>query len=121
MRTLDVIGLSDEDLGRLCTLEQLNWSVFNESVGRCVIGLRSELLRTRRRKRELETALDDQRRGTGELEEAKNRQEATIGKQASAIEAFKNATKKCENELKRSTEANEVQREEVAQLKDKHK
>jgi hypothetical protein len=43
MRRLDVIGLSDEDLRRLCTLEQLNWSVLNESVGRSLLALRNEV------------------------------------------------------------------------------
>jgi hypothetical protein len=50
MRTVDVTGLSDEDLRRLCTIEQLNWSVLNESVGRCLIRLPSELLRARQQK-----------------------------------------------------------------------
>jgi hypothetical protein len=121
MRTLDVTGLSDEDLGRLCTLEQLNWSVLNESVGWCLIRLHSELLRTRQQKRELETVLDDQGRRNGKLERERNRQEGTIAKQASEIEVLKNATKKCENELKRSTEANKAQRGELAQLKDENK
>jgi hypothetical protein len=62
MRTLDVTGLSDENLGRLCTLEQLNWSVLNESVGRCLIGLRSELLRARQQKRGIENRAEQQER-----------------------------------------------------------
>jgi hypothetical protein len=43
MRTLDVTRLRNEDLSRLCTLEPLNWSALNESVGRCLIGLRKEV------------------------------------------------------------------------------
>jgi hypothetical protein len=52
------------------------------------------------------------------LEVERNRQEGTIAKQASEIEVFKNATKKWEDELKRSTEANGSQREELGQLTD---
>jgi hypothetical protein len=62
MRTLDVTGLSDEDLGCLCTLEQLNWSVLNESVGRCLIGLGSTLLRARLQKKELENQVNKRHR-----------------------------------------------------------
>jgi hypothetical protein len=36
-------GLSDEDLGRLCTLEQLKWGVLNGSVGRSLLALRKEV------------------------------------------------------------------------------
>jgi hypothetical protein len=43
MRTLDATGLSNEDLRRLCTLEPLNWSVLDESVRQCLIGLRKEV------------------------------------------------------------------------------
>jgi hypothetical protein len=144
MRTLDVTGLSDENLGRLSTLQQLNWSVLNRSVRRCLIGLRSELLRARQQKREienraeqqerdikplrndvvreqskkagLETALEEQRQRNGKLEGERNRQEGIIAKQASELDVFKNATKKCENELKRATEANEAQMEELGKL-----
>jgi chromosome segregation ATPase len=42
-------------------------------------------------------------------------------KQGSECERFKNATKKCEDELKSSAEANEAQRGEFAQLKDENK
>jgi septal ring factor EnvC (AmiA/AmiB activator) len=143
VRTLDAAGLKEEDLRRLCTLEQLNWSVLNESVGRCLIGLRSELLRARQQKRELENqaeqqereiedlrnervreqsekgdleiAFDEQRRRNGHLEAERNRQEEIIAKQASEIEVFKNATNKYEKELTRRTEANEAQRGELGQ------
>jgi hypothetical protein len=60
MRTLDVTELSDEDLGRLCTLERLNWSVLNESVARCLIGLRSQLLGARHQIGELENRAEQQ-------------------------------------------------------------
>jgi polyhydroxyalkanoate synthesis regulator protein len=40
---------------------------------------------------------------------------------SSEIEVFKNARKKLEDGLRRSTEANEAQREELAQLKDEIK
>jgi hypothetical protein len=33
MRALDVTRLSDEDMGRLCALEQLNWGVLNLLLG----------------------------------------------------------------------------------------
>jgi predicted nucleic acid-binding Zn-ribbon protein len=163
MRTLDVTGLSDEDLGRLCTLEQLNWSVLNEWVGRCLIGLRSEFLRARHQIGELESQVhkqhqeirnleiraeqqegeiedlrdevvreqsekaelkaenDDQREELGKLERERNRQEGTITRQALEIDGFRNARKTWEDELKRSTEANEAHKEELAQLKDEIK
>jgi hypothetical protein len=50
------------------------------------------------------------------LEGERNRQEGTVAKQASEIEVFKSATKKCEDELKRSTEANEAQRRELTRM-----
>jgi hypothetical protein len=68
MRTLDVTGLSDKDLGRLCTLEQLNWSVLNESVSRCLIGLRSGLLRARHQIGWLENQVHEQHREIRTLE-----------------------------------------------------
>jgi hypothetical protein len=43
MRTLDVTRLSNEDLRRLCTLEQLNWGVLNESVVRLLLALQNEV------------------------------------------------------------------------------
>jgi hypothetical protein len=55
------------------------------------------------------------------LEGERNRKKGTIAKQASEFEAFKNAAKKCEDELKRSSEANEAQRGELAQLRDEIK
>jgi hypothetical protein len=79
MRTLDVTELSDEDLGRLCTLEQLNWSVLNESVGRCLIGLPSELLRARQQKRKLENQIDEQQREIRNLEKRAEQLEREIG------------------------------------------
>jgi hypothetical protein len=41
--TLDVTRLSDEDLRRLCTLEQLNRGILNESVVRWLLALRNEV------------------------------------------------------------------------------
>jgi hypothetical protein len=55
------------------------------------------------------------------LKREKNRPEGTIAQQASEIEVCKDATKKCENELKRSTEANEAQRGELGRLADEIK
>jgi hypothetical protein len=78
MRTLDVTGLSDEDLGRLCTIEQPNWSVLNESIGRCLIGLRCGLLRTRQQKSELENQVDEQHREIRNLENQAKQQEREI-------------------------------------------
>jgi hypothetical protein len=149
MTTLDVTRLSDEDLGRLCALEQLNWSVLNISVGQRLIGLRQELLRARQQNIELEanlttqrqeirdlrneiareqsekdavkTAADQQRRRLRELEDESQGKQGTIVKQASDIVDLKEAKKKCEDKLKRSTEANEAQRTALQQLKDENK
>jgi hypothetical protein len=63
--------------------------------------------------------LDEQRQRKREWKRERNKPEGIIAKQASEIEVFKNATKKCENELKRSTEANEAQRGELGRLADK--
>jgi hypothetical protein len=41
MRTLDVTRLSNEDLGCLCAVEQLNWGVLNESVVRLLLPLQN--------------------------------------------------------------------------------
>jgi hypothetical protein len=43
MRTLDVTQLSNENLGRLCAIEQLNWGVLNESVVGPLLALRNEV------------------------------------------------------------------------------
>jgi hypothetical protein len=67
--------LSDEDLGCLCTFEQLNWGVLNESVGWCLIGLRSELLRARQQKRELENQVDEQQQEIRNLDDRAEQQE----------------------------------------------
>jgi hypothetical protein len=69
----------------------------------------------------LETALEKQRQRNGNLEGERNRQKGTITRQASEIEGFRNAKRKWEDELKRSTEANEAHKEELAQLKDEIK
>jgi hypothetical protein len=111
IRTLDVIRLADEDLGRMCTLEQLNWGVLNESVCRCLIGMRAELFRERhhdgdlrdqvrehereiadlrneavREKSEkvsIRAANDEQQRRIGEMEVESRGQEGIIARQAS--------------------------------------
>jgi hypothetical protein len=74
MRMLDVTRLRDEDLDRLCALKQLNWGVLNESVGRCLVGWRAELLGERRQNggqrgeiRDLENQAEQQGRETGEV------------------------------------------------------
>jgi hypothetical protein len=41
--------LSDEDLRRLCTLEQLNWGILNESVVRWLLVLRNEVEEQRKK------------------------------------------------------------------------
>jgi hypothetical protein len=43
MRTLDVTRLSSEDLGGFCAIEQMNWSVLNESVVLSLLVLRKEV------------------------------------------------------------------------------
>jgi predicted RNase H-like nuclease (RuvC/YqgF family) len=55
------------------------------------------------------------------LEGERNRQKGTIAKQASEIEGLKEAKKKSEDELRRSTDTNEAQRRELGQLKDDNK
>jgi hypothetical protein len=78
--------------------------------------LRNGVVREQSEKADLETALDEQRRRKRELEGERNRQEGTIAKQASEIKVFKNARKKCEDELKCNTEVNEAQRAELGRL-----
>jgi chromosome segregation ATPase len=78
------------------------------------------VLREEGEKAELKAENDGQRKELGKLERERNRQEGTIAKQASKIEVFKNETKECEDELKRSTEANEAQRGELTRLKDEN-
>jgi hypothetical protein len=78
MRTLDVTRLSDEDLGRLCTLEQMNWGVVNESVGRCLIESRQEHSRVQQRNGELEKNERDQQREIGNLRKAAEQQEREV-------------------------------------------
>jgi chromosome segregation ATPase len=109
MRTLDVTRLSDEDLGCLFTLEQLNWSVLNESVGRCLIGLRSEILRTRQQKRELENQVDEQHRKIRNLE---NRAE----QQDRAIEDLRNDVVREQSERAKLKAQNGVRRGELGRL-----
>jgi hypothetical protein len=136
MRTLDVTQLSDDDLGRLCALEQLNWGVLSESLRRCLIGLRRELSGAQQQKGELETkvreqaqeienlhkevvqaqtekvamkaTVDEHQRRIGELEGESQTQKGTIVRQTSEIEGLTTAKKKCENELERSTGAAEA-------------
>jgi hypothetical protein len=43
MRTLDVTRLSNEDLCRLCAIEQLNWGVLNEPVIWLLLALQQEV------------------------------------------------------------------------------
>jgi hypothetical protein len=57
MRTLDVIRLSNEDLGRLCAIEQLNWGVLNEPVVRSLPALRNEVEEKRKEIAELTNLL----------------------------------------------------------------
>jgi hypothetical protein len=49
--TLDVTRLSNDDLARLCALEQLKWGVVNEWVGRALITLWNDLGREELRMR----------------------------------------------------------------------
>jgi hypothetical protein len=102
MKTLDVTGLSGEDLGRWCTLEQLNWSALNNSVGQRLIGLRSELLRAQRQKRELENQVDEQHRQTRNLETRAEQQARDIEVLCNEIvrEESENAELKAENDSK---------------------
>jgi hypothetical protein len=137
MRTLDVTRLSDNGLGRLCALEQLNWGVLSESLCRCLIGLRQELSGAQQQKGELETkvreqareignlrkevvqaetekvamkaAVDEQRRRIGELEGERQAQKGMMVRQALEIESLAIAKKKCEAELERSTGPSEAQ------------
>jgi hypothetical protein len=109
MTTVDVTELSDEDLGRLCTLEQLNWSVLNESVGRCLIGLRSELLRARDQMRELENQVREQHR---EIRNIENRAE----QQERQIEDLRNDVVREQSENAELKAENDHQREELGEL-----
>jgi predicted nuclease with TOPRIM domain len=92
MRTLDVTRLSNEHLGRLCTLEQLNWAVLNESVVRCLMALRNDLQREqtqngqlRNEIRDLKAERDERQRNTAELQGEKGRLEMTVAMQTSEI------------------------------------
>jgi septal ring factor EnvC (AmiA/AmiB activator) len=58
---LDVTRLSDDGLGCLLALEQLNWGVLNEPVCRSLIVLRTELLEERQRNEELRHEVEEQR------------------------------------------------------------
>jgi myosin heavy subunit len=62
-----VNGLRDEDLGRLCTLEEFNWGLLNESVGRCLIATRAELLRARQDSGELRDQVREHEREIADL------------------------------------------------------
>jgi IS1 family transposase len=53
MRTVDVTGLSDDDLFRLLSLKDFNWGVLNVSVCRFLIAVRADLARERDRNRAL--------------------------------------------------------------------
>jgi hypothetical protein len=53
MRTLDVTQLSNEGLGRLCAVEQLNWGVVNESVVGSLLALQNEVDEQRKKILEL--------------------------------------------------------------------
>jgi septal ring factor EnvC (AmiA/AmiB activator) len=149
MRKLNVTRSSDEDLGPLCALKELNCGVLNELVGRCLIELRQELSRAYQRKGKLEkkigeqgreiedlrkkvareqsekdvikAAIDEQQRKIGELESESQGQERTIVSQASEIEGLKTVKQKCEDELAPSIEANGAQGREFRPLKHDNK
>jgi hypothetical protein len=105
MRTLDVTLLSNEDLGRLCAIRQLNWGVLNESVVQSLLALQNEVERQRKEIGDLRKEVVEQRQDFGKLEGERNAYEGAIAKQASEMECLKNEKKKCEYELKRSTGA----------------
>jgi hypothetical protein len=69
----------------------------------------------------MKAAIDEQRRTIEELDGASQRQEWTIARQVSEIKGLKTARTKCEDKLKRSTEAIEAQELELRQLNDENK
>jgi hypothetical protein len=135
LRTLDVTRLNTKDLGRLCATEQLNWSVLNQSVVQSLFAMRKEVEQQRKEIEDLrndigreqsanvamKAIVDRQRQKIEELEEASQRQKRIIARQVSEIKGLKAAKNRCEDELKRSTEANEGQERELRQLKDGNK
>jgi hypothetical protein len=107
----------------------LNWGVLNESVGQSLYALRKEVeqqrkeigdlrkevLQEQNEKAGLKVEKEEQRQEVGKLEGEMNRQDGIIARQASDIEGLKDAKKKSEDELKRSTKANEAQRRELVE------
>jgi hypothetical protein len=58
-----IARLSDDDLGHLCGLDQLNWGVLSESVICCLIGLRTDLLGEHRRATSFDVRLREDCKG----------------------------------------------------------
>jgi hypothetical protein len=95
-RTLGVTRLGDEDLGRMCALEELNWGVLSESVGRSLIGLRQELSRAQQRKEDLEKEANQQGREIRNLQNEAQKQARVIedlGKEVARKQSEKVAMK----------------------------
>jgi hypothetical protein len=67
LRTLEVTRLSHEDLRRLCAVEQLNWSVLNESVAKRLIDLEQEFWAAQQQKKKLEKKVAEQQQEIKDL------------------------------------------------------
>jgi hypothetical protein len=112
LRSLDVTRLSDGDLVRLCALEQLNWGVLNESVCRCLIGIRAELLRAQQQKGELGDQVIEYEREIGDLRsqaEQQGRQIEGIRNEIAREQHEKVAMKAANDEQQRKIEEMEVE------------
>jgi hypothetical protein len=87
--TLDVTRLSDDDLGGLLALKQLNWGVLNESVCRSLIVLR-KLLEERQRNEELRHEVEEQRSAIRDLG-----QEVSLRQNENAVLRARNEDQGC--------------------------
>jgi hypothetical protein len=79
LRTLSVNRLSNDDLGRLCSLDELNWGVLNGSVCWSLISMRDELSRSRIEADDLRIQVTQHQREVAELRNQVREQQREIG------------------------------------------
>jgi hypothetical protein len=124
MRSLDVTRLSNEDLGGLCTVEQLNWGVLNESVCQCLIELRGELLASRQQNEQhrreiknLQNLVERQGREIGDLGKEFAREQSEKAGLEATIKAQERKIGELEGENRHHEETILTQASEIEGLK----